>query len=139
MQLQINKKYLDEKWLLRWKFIYNFPKKPKYGMWSQHLDSDPATRASFNKDGAIFASIEAKNKITNELKEIVGCPIADYLEHRWIAATPAPTLNLQGAMKLTGSIHGMTLVTRDWKYHVHCDGSVYKEPMREARITRYET
>lgn len=128
------KMYVDKNFNLRWK-LYYVNKPPKFGMWDLGLE-DPATKASMQcRDGLVMAAIEAKNIRTKEIKIIVECSAADYVEHRWIAAAPSPT-TAPIPIEVEGAIQGMTLVTRDNKFHVYACGRLFKAPMDE-RSTNY--
>ena len=129
------KKYLDNNLELRWRLDY-INKPPKMGMWSKSLHNDPHTLASCqDRGGLVTASIESKNRQTRKIKTEIICYAADYVQHRWIAATWAPTASGFGSASLQGSINGMTLVTRDFKVHVMIDGTILKQKMNERSST----
>lgn len=126
--------YLPYKYEIRWRLEY-LNKRVSYGMWTNPADEkDVSNQASAqDRTGLIYACIEVKNFSNRRSKVIVRCPMADYIQHRWIAFSPSPTISLEGAVVLPKVIQGMTLVTRDEKVHVFVDGTIKREPMRELR------
>lgn len=132
--LKCFKNYIDNKYDLRWRLDYH-NKPPKMGMWCKSKHDDPYTLASCqDRGGLITASIEAKERTTRKIKTMIICSASDYVQHRWIAAGPAPTAKF-GVATIEGSINGMTLVTRDFKVHVLIDGTIIKQKMNERRST----
>lgn len=107
-----------------------------YGMW----DNPPATDDVANlisaqdRAGLVYACIDVKNWVTKEVKTVVRCARADYVQHRWVFCAPSPSIGLKGGVRLNNAfVQGLTIVTRDEKVTIFVDGSIKREPMNEAR------
>lgn len=121
--------YVPYNFELRWVLKYH-NKLTKFGMWTKGIE-DPATKASCqSRHGLVFAGVQAKNRSTRETKTIIGCHAPDYVEHRWIAAAPSP-VRAPVPVHIMGAIQGITLVTRDFKFHCYVDGTIKRVPMNE--------
>lgn len=109
-----------------------------YGMWDNPAEVDDPKNLISAQDraGLLFACIDVKNWVTKEVKTVVRCARADYVQHRWVFCAPSPCLGLRGGVKLQRKIvQGLTIVTRDEKVTIFVDGSIKREPMNEARNT----
>lgn len=117
------------KYLLRWRFEWA-DRPAKFGMWSHPgKQDDLATKAwCSNKEGLLWAIIEAKDFLTRETKTIVRCPGQDFRNFQWIALAVAPSLNFKGAVTPMTMVGGLTMLTRTEDIQVFDSGKLVRAP-----------
>lgn len=126
--------YLPRRVALRWRLDYAGCR-PLFGAWSSDVVlAWPHT----GKPNLIRATIEASDLVTGEVRPLANCPGSEWLEFRWIRAVGLPIAQLQAGpkgapIKVSGAIHGLTIVTQLEMAHVFIDGSAKREPNRAWR------
>lgn len=110
---------------LRWRF--DFPDRPtRYGIWNNSGGSQAESAGTsawcINKTGLVRASIEAEDQEQWTVQTVVECDGWDFVNFRWIAATPIP-FDPGGGFQVAGQIIGLAMDTRDNSYSVFIDGS----------------
>jgi hypothetical protein len=123
------------KYLLRWRF--EWPDRPaKFGMWSHAgRQDDLATKAwCHNKEGLLWAVVEAKDYITREIKTIVRCPGQDFRNFQWITLAIAPAIGLKGSVRPMTMIGGITINTRNEDIDVFDSGTLKRRPSTNQNV-----
>lgn len=120
------KKYVPLKFRLRWRFDF-LRNGLQHGFWDDPGAGRGGEAWKVNKDGICRACVEGIDLKTGEVKPIVECDGWDFVNFEWIAAAAMPVSPGPRGVKVTGSIQGMVLVTRDKKYKVFLDGRIKVE------------
>ena len=135
MQATAVKKYVDFNYDLRWVFFYSF-KNAVTGIWSRPCSKGLAKASKQDLTGLVSAAIEQRNVKTNQRKLITACTPDEFIRFDWIACAPTPC-NLNGPspnFKITGSINGLTLVTKKHKVECLLNGKINVLPNNERLV-----
>jgi len=117
-------------YLLRWRFEWN-GKPFKAGMWSHPGDERDLENKAWNKnkEGLLWAMVEAKNYINRaDQKIVVAVPGQDFLNFQWIALGMIPMRNLKVESQATTLIGGLKVLTRHEEICVYDTGKVTRGP-----------
>ena len=119
---------------LRWRFEFFNGKAPKIGVWDSNSDLPTDSAWAVNKEGLAKVIVEAENRQTYELKQLLVIDGPDFASMQWEAYTKAPTFGLQakhGAIKLPAYIAGLSVLTRESKITCWVNGKITQEQLSE--------
>lgn len=113
------RKFYEEKYLLRWRFEYK-DHAPRYGAWSSQGTTKELYAWCQPKENLSVAIIEGKDVKSRLIKPLLVCEGHNFVNFEWVAFA---SIAMQGSQKVTGSIQGLTIVSRDMRATIFIDGS----------------
>lgn len=136
--VNFNAKYVEYRFDLRWVLDYVSGKTIR-GIWSR-----PPVRKeddwNYQKlEGLFMARIEARCRISREIKTIVECPKDIFIGFKWIGATPLP-VNPSALpphlrdIKFAPSIQGIQIHTPDEIISAYLSKKIVREPNPDKKV-----
>lgn len=127
----------QSKFLLRWRFEWS-DRPPKYGMWSQAGSQDDLETKAWrsNKSNLLYAIIEAKDRISREIKPIVIVEGHRFMNFQWLAEAVIP-MRLGGQLKKLipwTKMRGIKVLTPAEEITVFDCGKVTRQPNSATNI-----
>jgi hypothetical protein len=115
--------------LYRLRWFLEFAKKPSV---RGAFDASNPEAWSVNKEGLLYAGIEAKDNATGAIFRILHCAGPDFFNFQWVQETD--TLKNPTNGKITNGrarLVGLSLTDRDEVVTVFADGRIFKEPRQK--------
>lgn len=85
------KNFFEPIYVLRWRFDFRH-KMPVCGMWLNPGSKEDLKTKAYSQDlkGAFKATVEARHKISGEVKDMAFCDIDNFMRFEWISVNPIP-------------------------------------------------